>query len=85
MKAAFSYFDNRIAPVFDTARQIVLVEAVSRRIVRESQEIFADTARSTITKIYAEYLSNIFPLKYSSRTIKSINKIIISWMIKPEP
>ncbi len=42
MKAAFSCLDNRIAPVFDTARQIVLVEAVSRRIVRESQEIFAD-------------------------------------------
>ncbi len=42
MKAAFSFLDNRIAPVFDTARQIVLVEAVSRRIVKESQEIFAD-------------------------------------------
>ena len=42
MKAAFSYLDNRIAPVFDTARQIVLVEAVSRRIVKESQEIFGD-------------------------------------------
>jgi predicted Fe-Mo cluster-binding NifX family protein len=42
MKAAFSYLDNRIAPVFDTARQIVLVEAVSRQVVKESQEIFAD-------------------------------------------
>ena len=42
MKAAFSYLNSRIAPVFDTARQIVLVEAVSLRIVKESQEIFAD-------------------------------------------
>ncbi len=42
MRAAFSYLDNRIAPVFDTARQIVLIESTSKRIVRESQEFFAD-------------------------------------------
>ena len=42
MRAAFSSLDNRIAPVFDTARQIVLIESTSKRIVSESQEFFAD-------------------------------------------
>lgn len=40
MKAAFSYMDNRIAPVFDTARNIFLVEAMSRKIVSERREEF---------------------------------------------
>jgi predicted Fe-Mo cluster-binding NifX family protein len=42
MKAAFSVWDNRIAPVFDVARRILLVEATSGRIVSEKQEILAD-------------------------------------------
>jgi predicted Fe-Mo cluster-binding NifX family protein len=41
MRAAFSYLDDRIAPAFDTARQIVLIELTSKRIVRESQEFLA--------------------------------------------
>jgi predicted Fe-Mo cluster-binding NifX family protein len=36
MKAAFAYWENRIAPVFDTARQIHIVEVESGRIVGES-------------------------------------------------
>jgi predicted Fe-Mo cluster-binding NifX family protein len=36
MKAAFAYWENRIAPVFDTARQIRIVEVESGRIVGES-------------------------------------------------
>ena len=42
MKAAFSYMDNRIAPVFDTARNVCVVEAVSRKIVSEREELLAD-------------------------------------------
>ena len=33
MKAAFSYWDNRIAPVFDTTREIQLVESESGQVV----------------------------------------------------
>lgn len=41
IKTAFSYWDNRIAPVFDTARQIHVVEVEFGRIVRETQEPLA--------------------------------------------
>ena len=36
MKAAFAYWENRIAPVFDTAQHIHIVEVESGRIVGES-------------------------------------------------
>ena len=42
MKAAFAYWKNRIAPVFDVARQIRVVEAESERIVSETEEIQLD-------------------------------------------
>lgn len=42
MKAAFAAWDNRIAPVFDVARQIYVVEAESGKIVYETLEILAD-------------------------------------------
>jgi predicted Fe-Mo cluster-binding NifX family protein len=38
MKTAFSYWENRIAPVFDTARQIHVIKAESGIIVGETQE-----------------------------------------------
>jgi predicted Fe-Mo cluster-binding NifX family protein len=41
-KAAFAIWNNRIAPVFDVARHLHLVEAESGRIVRETQELLAD-------------------------------------------
>ncbi|MDX9786442.1 MAG: NifB/NifX family molybdenum-iron cluster-binding protein [Desulfobacterales bacterium] len=37
MKTAFPYWENRIAPVFDTARQLHLVESEAGRIVAETQ------------------------------------------------
>jgi predicted Fe-Mo cluster-binding NifX family protein len=37
MKTAFTYWENRIAPVFDTAGQIHLVETEAGEIVRETQ------------------------------------------------
>ena len=42
MKAAFACWDNRIAPVFDTARRIHTVEVKSERIVKEGKEILPD-------------------------------------------
>jgi len=38
MKTAFACWDNRIAPVFDTAHQIHIVDAESGEIVSEIQE-----------------------------------------------
>ncbi|MFH0729010.1 MAG: NifB/NifX family molybdenum-iron cluster-binding protein [Pseudomonadota bacterium] len=37
MKTAFAYWDNRIAPVFDTAVQVHLVETEAGRIIGETQ------------------------------------------------
>ena len=42
MKAAFACRDQRIAPVFDIARRLHLVEVESGRIVKEAQEILPD-------------------------------------------
>lgn len=42
MKVAFATWDNRIAPVFDVARQIHLIEAESGRILTETQEVLPD-------------------------------------------
>jgi len=39
MKAAFAILDNRIAPVFDVARLICLVEVENGKIVRSANEI----------------------------------------------
>jgi predicted Fe-Mo cluster-binding NifX family protein len=41
MKAAFAYLDKRIAPVFDTAQQIHVVEVESNCIISETQELVA--------------------------------------------
>ncbi len=40
-KAAFACWNDRIAPVFDTAREFRIVEAKSGKIIRETQEILA--------------------------------------------
>jgi predicted Fe-Mo cluster-binding NifX family protein len=42
VKAAFAYWDDRIAPVFDIARRIHVVEADAGRIVAETGEVLAD-------------------------------------------
>lgn len=38
MKIAFAYWDERIAPVFDTARHVRVLEVTSGRIVNEADE-----------------------------------------------
>ncbi len=42
MKTAFAYWDNRIAPVFDIARQIHVVETESGRVIAETEEIITN-------------------------------------------
>ncbi|NPU98897.1 MAG: hypothetical protein HPY51_17000 [Candidatus Omnitrophica bacterium] len=44
MKTAFAHWDDRIAPVFDTAQQIHLVEAETEpgRIIAESEELLTE-------------------------------------------
>jgi predicted Fe-Mo cluster-binding NifX family protein len=42
MKTAFAYWDNRVAPVFDTARQIHIVKVESGQIVTETQETLSE-------------------------------------------
>jgi predicted Fe-Mo cluster-binding NifX family protein len=42
MKAAFAVWNDRIAPVFDTARRICLVEADAGRIVHKAYEPLTD-------------------------------------------
>lgn len=41
-RVAFTTLDDRIAPVFDTARQIYIIEARSGRVVHGSREQLAD-------------------------------------------
>ena len=42
MKAAFSIWDNRIAPVFDVARHILIVEAKSGNVLSETPDILPE-------------------------------------------
>ncbi|MDY0377595.1 MAG: NifB/NifX family molybdenum-iron cluster-binding protein, partial [Desulfobacterales bacterium] len=45
MKTAFTVWNNRIAPVFDVARQIRVVEAECGRVIREDEVVLKeDTA-----------------------------------------
>ena len=39
MKSAFAHWENRIAPVFDVARQLYLVETRSGEVVSETREM----------------------------------------------
>ncbi|RPI00459.1 MAG: hypothetical protein EHM72_09165, partial [Calditrichaeota bacterium] len=42
MKTAFAFWDNRIAPVFDIARRICVVEIESGKIIAETEHALAD-------------------------------------------
>ncbi len=42
IKAAFSVWDRRIAPVFDVARQMLLVEAKAGQLISETHETLPD-------------------------------------------
>ena len=40
--AAFSYWDNRIAPLFDTSKKVLVVEAAAGAIMKEREEILPE-------------------------------------------
>lgn len=42
MRTAFACWDNRIAPVFDTAQQLHVLDAESGKVVRETQETLCE-------------------------------------------
>lgn len=42
-KTAFAYWNNRIAPVFDTARYLLIIESENGRSIGETREIFPDS------------------------------------------
>ena len=42
MKTAFAHWENRIAPVFDVAHQVRVIESESGSIVAESEEVLTD-------------------------------------------
>lgn len=46
IKAAFAYWENRIAPVFDTAREVHILEVESGKITGESLERISETLPS---------------------------------------
>jgi predicted Fe-Mo cluster-binding NifX family protein len=46
MRTAFPYWQSRLAPVFDTARQILLVDFESAEITGQSDEILPETQPS---------------------------------------
>jgi predicted Fe-Mo cluster-binding NifX family protein len=43
MKTAFTHWENRIAPVFDTARQLHIIETEAGQIVGETRETLFET------------------------------------------
>lgn len=42
MKAAFTYWGDRISPVFDSSRRIHIVETAAGRVVEEARETLPD-------------------------------------------
>ena len=52
MKVAFACWDNHIAPVFDTVRQIYLIETDSVKILSETQEaMFGNAPLRNVTRL----------------------------------
>jgi predicted Fe-Mo cluster-binding NifX family protein len=72
MKAAFSVWDDRIAPVFDVARRVHLVETESGQIISETQETLADTAPVRKAVFLAEWGVGILVCGAISRPLKDM-------------
>jgi predicted Fe-Mo cluster-binding NifX family protein len=72
MKAAFSVWDNRIAPVFDVSRQILLVETKAGRIISERQEALADTIPEQKAACLAELAVDILVCGAISRPLQEM-------------
>jgi predicted Fe-Mo cluster-binding NifX family protein len=72
MKAAFSVWDNRIAPVFDVARHILLVETKSGRIVKEQQATLADAVPLQKAACLAELDVDVLVCGAVSRALQEV-------------
>jgi predicted Fe-Mo cluster-binding NifX family protein len=44
MRVAFAAWNDRIAPLFDVTRRLHVVDTAGRKVVRESEEYFEETA-----------------------------------------
>ena len=82
MKTAFAYWDKRIAPVFDTARQIHIIESVSGRIVREAPETLEGDL--PIQKALSLYELGVGTLVCGAIS-KYLNEIVASYGIRVLP
>jgi predicted Fe-Mo cluster-binding NifX family protein len=72
MKAAFSVWDNRIAPVFDVSRQILLVETKAGRIISERREALADAIPEQRAACLAELSVDILVCGAVSRPLQEM-------------
>ena len=60
MKTAFPFWHKRIAPVFDTARQILIVDSEAGMVTGESRVILPDDeARGKIVRLVELEISNL--------------------------
>ena len=72
MKAAFSIWDNRIAPVFDVARQMLVVEMKSGCIVDETRKTLAETMSAWKAPFLAELGVNVLICGAISRPLQEM-------------
>jgi predicted Fe-Mo cluster-binding NifX family protein len=72
MKAAFSVWDDRIAPVFDVARRVHLVETKTGQIISETQETLSDTTPVRKAVFLAERGVSILVCGAISRPLKDM-------------
>lgn len=82
MKAAFSTWDNRIAPVFDASNQIRLVEVESGKIVRSKQGTLPEDLPVQKALRLAELKTDVLVCGAISR---AMHDLIISYGIRIIP
>lgn len=82
MKAVFSTWDNRIAPVFDASNRIHLVEVESGKIVRSEQAILPDDLPVQKALRLAELKADVLVCGAISR---DMHDLIVSYGIQVIP
>lgn len=82
MKAAFSIWENRIAPVFDASNRIRLVEAASGKIVRSENDMLPDDLPVQKALRLAELKTDVLVCGAISR---AMHDLIVSYGIRVLP
>jgi len=72
MKTAFSTWNNRIAPVFDVARQVIIVESHEGRIVREAEETMPPDDPGVKARCLADFGVNTLVCGAISRSLHGL-------------